>query len=80
MALTKRNEYKIEILESGVIQVRRSDIIDEDGETLATSYFRYVINPGDSVTDEPARVQAVANVVHTAEVVSAYEDSLGSEE
>ena len=80
MALTKRNEYKIEVLESGALQIRRSDIINEDGVDIATSYFRYIINPGDNFSNEPARVQAVANAVHTAEVISAYSAAVAAGE
>ena len=72
MALTKRQEYKQEIMPNGVIQVSRSDIIEEDGAVIATNYHRHIINPGDDVTDEPAEVQAVAAAVWTPEVVSAY--------
>ena len=52
MALSKRSEYKVEILPSRVLQVRRADIIEEDGEELATSYHRHVVNPGDDVSCE----------------------------
>ena len=80
MALTKRNEYKIEVLESGALQIRRSDIIDEDGVDIATSYFRYIINPGDDFSAEPTRVQAVANAVHTPDVISAYNTAVAERE
>jgi len=80
MALTKRNEYRIEVLESGAMQIRRSDIIDEDGVDIATSYFRYLIKPGDDYSAEPARIQAVAAAVHTAEVVAAYQAAVNTEE
>jgi len=80
MALTKRNEYRIEVIENGAIQIRRSDIIDEDGVKIATSYFRYMIRPGDDFSNEPARVQAVATAVHTPEVVAAYQAADDNEE
>ena len=80
MALDKRNEYKLEVLENGTIQVRRADIISEDGVDIATNFVRHVIHPGDDVSGEPARVQAVAGAVHTAEVVAAYQATVDTEE
>ena len=73
MALTKRQEYKQEIMPNGVIQVRRSDIIEEDGAVIATNYHRHILNPGDDVADEATEVQAVAAAVWTTEVVNAYQ-------
>ena len=76
MALEKRNEYKLEILESGAIQVRVADIISEDGADIATNYRRHVVNPGDDVSNEPAEVQAIAAIVHTQARIDAYQATL----
>lgn len=76
MALEKRNEYKLEILEDGTIQVRRADIISEDGTDIATSYHRHLINPGDDVSNETAEVQQIAAIVHTQARIDAYQATL----
>lgn len=76
MALSKRSEYKVEILPSRVLQVRRADIIEEDGEELATSYHRHVVNPGDDVSCECECVQLIAPVLHTPQVIAAYRATL----
>ena len=76
MALEKRNEYKIEILEDGTIQVRVADVISEDGVDIATNYRRHLLNPGDDVSNETAEVQAIAAIVHTQPRIDAYQASL----
>ena len=73
MAFTKENEYKVEVLHNRVLQVRRSDIIKEDGVTIATSFHRHTVAPGDDVTNETNVVQLIAGVLHDAATVSAYE-------
>lgn len=80
MALEKRNEYKLEILENGSIQVRRADVISEDGVDIATSYHRHAVYPGDDVSNETEQVQAIAAIVHTEECIAAYEASQDSDD
>jgi hypothetical protein len=66
---------KIEALENGVIQVRQVSRIIEDNTELSRSYHRWVLSPGQSITDQDARVQAVCNAVWTPEVIAAYQNS-----
>lgn len=79
MALTQRYEYKYEITELGVIQIRQATIIEDDGVYVATSYNRSVVAPGDDVSAQSSEVQALAAVMHTEARVTAYE-ALTSEE
>lgn len=79
MAFTEEQQFKIEILENGCIQVRRSDIIMKDGVEVGRQFHRHGLNPGDDVTNEVKRVQDVANATWTADVVAAYEASLPKE-
>lgn len=73
MALTERSAIdKIEVLENGIIQVRRADIVERDGVEIAKSYHRWTLTPGQDLTDQEQRVVDVANAVWTAEVVQAY--------
>ena len=73
MALTQRFEYKYEITELGVIQIRQATIFEDDGVYVATSYSRSVVAPGDDVSDQSSEVQALAGVLHTEERITAYE-------
>ena len=73
MAFTKENEYKVEVLPDRTLQVRRSDIIKEDGVVVATSFHRHVVIPGADVTAEATVVQLIANALHDAATVSAYQ-------
>lgn len=64
MALTKETVVdKIEVLESGAIQVRAAIRVLEDGEVLSQSYHRHVLQPGDDLTDQDPKVVAIANAV-----------------
>jgi len=57
------------------LQIRQDkQIVDEDtGDIKANGqWHRYVLNPGDDISDQPADVQAVANAVWTDEIKSAY--------
>jgi hypothetical protein len=61
MALTKETVVdKIEVLESGAIQVRSAIRILEDGEILSQSYHRHVLQPGDDLSGEDQKVQDIA--------------------
>jgi hypothetical protein len=76
MAITKRLEYKEEILPNQVIQIRTTTVIEEDGVELARNHHRHVVNPGDDVTGEVAEVQAIASALWTADVIAAYQASV----
>lgn len=81
MSLTKQTAIdKIEILEMGHIQVREITRIMEDGKELSASYHRWSFAPGDDVSEQPANVVAVCNVVWTADVVSAYQAQIAQQQ
>jgi len=74
MALTERTVIgSREVLADGQIQVRTDTVIERDGVEISRTYHRHVVAPGDDVSGEDASVQTVANAVHTAEVIAAYE-------
>jgi hypothetical protein len=62
----------IEVVESGVIQVRTKTAIKEDGVEVTSQFHRHVVVPGADVSAEDAKVQAIAAAVHTPEVIAAY--------
>ena len=76
MAITKRLEYKEEILPSQVIQIRTTTVVEEDGVELARNHHRHVVSPGDDVTGEVQEVQDIAAALWTADVIAAYAASI----
>jgi|11_taG_2_1085331.scaffolds.fasta_scaffold64830_2 hypothetical protein len=74
MALTKSTAVdKIEIVgDYDIVQVREVTNIIEDGEIISQKFNRYSINPGESTSDKPAKVQAVVSAVHTQSVIDSY--------
>jgi len=78
MAITKRLEYKEEILPNKVIQIRTTTVVEEDGVELARNHHRHVVAPGDDVSGEVAEVQAIASALWTADVIAAYQVSISS--
>jgi hypothetical protein len=62
MALTKEIVIdKIEVLESGSIQVRQATRVLEDDVVLSTSYHRHVLEKDADLTNENPKVVAIAN-------------------
>ena len=76
MAITKRLEYKEEILPNQVIQIRTTTVVEEDGVELARNHHRHSVAPGDDVTGEVQEVQDIANALWTADVIAAYQASI----
>jgi hypothetical protein len=66
---------KIEVLESGAVQVRTKTAILEDGEQISGTFHRHVVAPGDDYSAEDARVQAICAATHTPDVVAAYAEA-----
>lgn len=75
MALTERTEEdKIEIVGTFKhVQVRTATIIERDGVEISRAFHRHVVQPGDDTTNESAEVQAICAVVHTADIIAAYQ-------
>ncbi len=81
MALTKETIVdKIEVLELGQVQVRTATKVLEDGVVLSSSFHRHVLAPGDDLSEQDARVSAIATATWTAEVVTAYEEMIAAQE
>lgn len=67
---------KIEILENNVVQVRQViRAFDDDGSLIGERFNRFVLEPGDDVRAQDARVRSVCSLFWTAEVVKAYLDA-----
>lgn len=63
---------RIEVVESGVVQVRTATRIMEDGKQISSTFHRHVVAPGNDYSAEDARVKAICAATHTAAVVEAY--------
>ena len=85
MALTKETIVdKIEVIENGVVQVRTTTRIKEDGVQLSSSFHRHFLEPStkDSgswadtdISGEDARVQAIATATWTDAVKTAWQEA-----
>ena len=80
MAITKRLEYKEEILPNQIIQIRTTTVVEEDGVELGRKHHRHVLVPGQDVSGEVAEVQAIANALWTDDVIAAYQASIAEAE
>lgn len=69
----------IEIRDNGLIQVRWRNEILRDNELVTYTYHRQAFEPGADLSNEDARIIAVAQVVWTSEVIqrfNSYKSSL----
>ena len=74
MALTEDTIVdSIDVLSDGQIQVRKANRVFRDGEEISKAYHRHVVSPGDDLSLEDPRVAEIGAVVHTAEVIDAFE-------
>jgi hypothetical protein len=74
MALTETTKVdQIELTERNVIQIRTATIIEKDGQELTRTYHRHLVEPGQNVSNEDSKVQAIANAIWTEEVIAAYQ-------
>jgi hypothetical protein len=62
------------------IQIRQATIIERDGVEISRNFHRRVVGPLDDVSGETAEVQAIAALVHTAEVKAAYAAHLDAQQ
>lgn len=80
MALTERTEVdKYEIVGSFKhLQCREAVVIERDGQEISRTFSRFVIAPGDDVSNQSAEIQAICAAVHTQDVIDAYQAHLAS--
>ena len=74
MALIERQIIDlIQIEQNNSILIRTATIIEKDGVEIARTYHRHVKHPGEDITNEDPKVQAIANAIWTEEVIAAYQ-------
>jgi len=73
MALTKETAVdQITVTENGIVLVRETTTIKEDGVELSKKYHRTSLTPAQDLTGVPANVVAICNAAWTPEVIAAY--------
>ena len=76
MALTKEVAVEqITVTENGIVLVRETTTIKEDGVEISKKYHRSSFAPASDVSGQPDNVQAICNVAWTPKVVAAYVDA-----
>ena len=74
MALTKETVVdQITVTENGIVLVRETTTIKEDGVEISKKYHRSSFAPADDVSSQPANVQAICAAAWTKDVVDAYQ-------
>jgi hypothetical protein len=74
MSLDKQTKIdRIEVIETGVVQVRQATIITEHGNQISRTFHRWCIAPGEDYSTQEQQVQDICRVAHTAEVIAAYQ-------
>ena len=74
MALTERTEIdRIEVIQHGIIQVRKCTTIERDGQFVSNAFHRWVLTPDMDISGQEQKVQDIANAAWTPEVRQAYE-------
>ena len=89
MTITKETVAdKIEVRETGRIEIRTATILKEDGKEITRSFHKHAIDPSDKssgswedtdISSEDARVQAIANATWTDAVKAAYQEMVDAE-
>ena len=73
MALTKEVAVdQITVTENGIVLVRETTTIKEDGVEISKKYHRSSFVPEQDVSGQPANVQAICQAAWTPKVIAAY--------
>jgi hypothetical protein len=78
MITTKCTIDLIEVMHNDVIRVRVKTSVLSNDQQIAESFEHRVIAPGSDCSAEDSKVQAIAVLVHTADVVAAYKAAQAS--
>jgi len=64
---------RIEVMQDHTVAVRYLITVTEDGQPFAEQSKAIYFKPGDDYSAEDAKVQSVCALIHTPEVVAAYQ-------
>ena len=74
--LEKQETYsRIEVLQSGHIQLRKTTTVLDDGAVLSQSHHRSIVTPMDDISELPENVQALCNAYWTDEVKAKFQEA-----
>ena len=74
MALTEDTIVaSIDVRTTGIILVRRVNRVFRDGVEISQIFHRHVVSPGDDLSLVDPIVAAIGAIVHTEEVIAAFE-------
>lgn len=74
MALTKETSVdQITVTENGIVLVRETITIKEDGVDISKKYHRTSFVPNSDVSAQPKNVKDICAAAWTPEVIAAYE-------
>ena len=81
MSLNKVKDIdQIEVTKAGHIQIREATVITENGQQISRTFHRYVLSPGQDVSDQPKKVQDICKAAWTDEVIKEYQDKMAEAE
>lgn len=66
----------VEVVQNGHVQIRVKTRVAENGKDVAQSLRRYVLVPGQDISDQPEHVQAICNAAWTPEIIAAYQAAI----
>lgn len=76
---TEKVVDKVEIIgEFAYIQVREATRVLDDGDEVTRTYHRYVLVPGDDLSNEDPKVVAICNAIWDDELLTKYQEYLQS--
>ena len=76
MSITKSTAVdQVTVTQNGTVLYREATSVVEDGNTIAKTYHRTSLTPGQDLTGQPANVQAIAQAAWTPEVIAAYQQA-----
>jgi hypothetical protein len=64
---------RVEVVENGIVQVRKATIITEDGNQISRTYHRWCVTPGEDYSTQEQQVQDICKVTHTPDVIAAFQ-------
>lgn len=76
MAYATSIEWYIGITNDGIIELRRTKVVLEDGVEVARNHYRETLFPGQIITTYPTKVKNIAAVVWTPAVIAAYQSRI----
>ena len=62
------------------VQIRMARVIYDNDVEISRNFHRCAIAPGGDCSEQNAEVQAICALVHTPEVIAAYEAHVASQE